>query len=181
MRKLLFFIIFLLATNSSLVTSASQNSAKDKDQQLIQRAHQIDGEITTINGDFITVLKSGISFKLKIAPKVKIICNNQPSSWMALRPITSQAFFDGRIVLNELNQVILIDGYYKGEECIIKKWRLNKKLISICISSITNEQEKWRIVLADARLPVEQWLDVGQVIYVLYNRDNQIRAVYLPD
>jgi hypothetical protein len=137
MRKLLFlFIIFLLTTNSSLVTLASQNSGKDEDDQLIQSAHRIDGEIIAIDDDFVTIFKYGISYKLKMAPQVKIICNSQPSSWMSLKPVTSQAFFDGFVVLNELNQVILVDGYYKGEECIIKKWRIDKQLISICLLSI---------------------------------------------
>lgn len=170
-----------MVINLSAVTVTCQNSYKDDGAQLILGVHQIEGELIAIDSTNVIIFKSGVSFKLKMAPQAKILCNDLFSSWQSLRPITPQAFFDCRIILNALNQVILLDGYYRGEECIILKWQFDKEGLFLYLTSMVDQQNKWLFVISDARLPVEQWLATGQVIYVLYNRDGQIRGVYLPD
>ena len=143
--------------------------------------HEIDGEVVSIDGSMINIHESGVYFKLKLAPQVKIYCNGMAACWEALRPISVNAFFDARIILNQCNQVVLLDGSYQGEECIIQGWRGEKQQLYLKLVSVSHHQYKERLVKNDALLPRTNWLFKGQLIYVLYNREGEVRGVYLPD
>jgi hypothetical protein len=145
--------------------------------------HAIQGEIIGINASTVTLYSSGISFRFRLAAQAKFFCNGHNACWQALRPITSNAFFESRTILNDLNEVIFIEGFYIGEECIIDGWQKIEGALYLRLISIEKEKGKphWTCVSHNALFPKEDWLIVGQLIFVLYNREYKIRRVYLPD
>ncbi|HBE77444.1 MAG TPA: hypothetical protein DDW65_06620 [Firmicutes bacterium] len=155
--------------------------------------HEIQGEIIEINAGTVTLYTSGINFQFRLAAQAKFYCNGYSACWQALRPVTSNAFFESRTIINERNEVIFIEGFYIGEECIIDGWQKIDGALYLRLLSVEREQEeekekdqeqgkiRWTCVSGSALFPKEDWLIVGQLIFVLYDRENKIRRVYLPD
>lgn len=145
------------------------------------KTHEVNGDVIGIDANFINISTENLYFKLKLMPQVKIYCNGLSASWKALLPITSNAFFEARVVLNPQNQVVMVDGSYRGEECIIQGWQGEKESRYLTLSVINSGISKRCLMNRDARLPEENWLLIGQVVFVLYNLDGKVRAIYLPD
>jgi hypothetical protein len=179
-RLILINLILIMAMNLPAVTVTAQNAYKANGIPRIG-LHELEGEVVAIDAGEVIICKLGVCFRLKMAPKAKITCNGLVSAWQSLRPVTPQAFFNARAVLNGLNQVIVLDGFYQGEECIIRGWRSGDEQLCLRLTSMVDHRNKWRFVKSDARLPTENWLTTGQEIYVLYDRVGQVRGVYLPD
>jgi hypothetical protein len=181
-RFFLILVLIVIIIGDSLIVAATNiNIDRIKPLQLVAGVHEIEGEILAINTDILIISEAGVDFKLKIAPQVKIYCNGLMASWTALRPITVQAFFDADVVLNGQNQVVLINGYYQGEECIIQGWWKNNEQICLQLKSSNDLHTKRRLIERGAILPKGHWLQMGQLVYILYNMAGNVRGVYLPD
>ena len=184
MKKWLLIICMLIwvMTDYSMVMGATDKLIYELHlSQQVAGFHEIEGEIVSITADSLVISEAGIDFKLKLTPQVKIYCNGLAASWKALRPITANAFFDARAILNGQNRVVLLDGIYQGEECIIQGWCENKQQLCLQLMSVNNCKKNQRFVKSDALLPGERWLVAGQLVYVLYSREGKVRRVYLPD
>jgi hypothetical protein len=180
-RVMIFIVLILTIAVYSLKVEAF-NFAGYQDG-LIQTigTHEIEGEIIDICPNMVVVNNSGVNFQFKLATQVKIFCNGYSACWQALKPIMSNSFFETRLVLNERNQVIIMDGFYRGEECLIQGWWENNRQLYLQLSPVDNEMVQLKCVTKNAILPKDRWLNVGQLVFVLYSRGDEVRGVYLPD
>lgn len=143
------------------------------------------GEIIGINeAEILLKLLTGDTgvYRFKLNPNTKFFCNGISSQWEALKPIAPGAYFEARVLVNGHMEALAVNGFYYGEECIVKKCYQNQgKLVMELISVITWENLTY-YVNERARLPQgENWKEEGQVVYILYNGTEEIRAVFLPN
>ncbi len=141
----------------------------------------ISGEIVDITPTIVVLEIAEIRFRFPINQKAVFFCNGLRANWKALTPVYSGAFFEAQVSLDPLNNVILIKGNYDGEECVIKGWAGEGNKLRLELFSPEKQCLKVRIVKEDAHLPESKWLETDQIIYVLYNRSSQIRAVFMPE
>lgn len=141
------------------------------------------GEVVAINSDSVTIHCKEGNRIFKIKPTTRIFCNGMLSTWEALLPVTSNAFFEAEILIDALGDVKSINGYYQGGEFIIQSWRVNNAANIELVLIDPEEEEEIKVSVADrARIPFgSKWLRRDQVVYVLFNIHGEIRAVYLPD
>lgn len=144
------------------------------------------GEIVGINREGISVqpltVDNGI-YQLKLAQNTKFFCNGIPSQWEALKPVAADAYFEAQLLVNrEKTEVIAVNAYYYGEECVIKNCFRNQGKLTVELVSVHSEATFSYPVNQAARLPAgENWRREGQVVYILFNCQEEIRAVFLPD
>ena len=141
----------------------------------------ITGEIEAITSETIRISCDGISKEYPLASGIKIICNGVTATWKSLTPITSEAFFEATISIDDTDHVVMIDGFYQGEECIIQGWFYNGGQFNLQLQPIEKTGLFCKAVKKGATLPENGWLHAGQLVFVVYNREGEIRGVYLPD
>ncbi len=142
---------------------------------------EITGEIESITSDTVRIIHDGMVNGYPLSSGTKIICNGVTATWKSLIPITSEAFFEATLSLDDRGRVLTIDGSYQGEECVIQGWFYHAGQLNLQIHPIEKKQLSCKAVRRGARLPREGWLHDGQLAFVVYDRIGQIRAVYLPD
>lgn len=120
--------------------------------------------------------------RFRLNPNTKFFCNGISSQWETLKPVAPGAYFEAQVLVDGQMEALAVNGFYYGEECIVKKcYRNQGKLVMELISVISWENFTYG-VNERARLPQdEDWKEEGQVVYVLYNGTREIRAVFLPD
>lgn len=186
----LVIIIMLSCLISLKVTALAQNVTKDKSycsqiytsKDLSKKLLHVYGEINSITPDKIQITNQNGSYIFNLSPETEIFCNSLSANWSSLRPVTVNAFFEADLYVNRLNNVVLIKGFYRGEECFIRGW-VNKEG-SLKLNLVSEDQGKilQLNVNKNAVLPSGlNWLQVDQVVYILYNIHGEIRAIYLPD
>lgn len=190
MKKLLILVcvslligtVNVFAVEQFLVKSHSDTCETDLLLQKSPGLRVIEGEIINIGPEAVTLRYQDKLSCYKLAPDAKLFYNGHPGLWQALLPVTKDAFFEARAILNATNQVVLISGYYDGAECVVKGWQCTRQL-QLVLAPVEEE-------FADRLFPVSEkakippglaWLQPGQVVFVLYNFKGEIRAVYLPD
>jgi len=143
------------------------------------------GEIIGINQREIVLSTSTGNegeYHLRLVPDTKFFCNGVISRWEALRLVAPKAFFEGEVLVNERGEVIAINAFYYGEEGVIKKIGYERGRQYLQLFSIASEAIIKLAITPGARLPAgESWKREGQVVFILYNAQQEIRAVYLPD
>lgn len=142
---------------------------------------EITGEIESITSDTVRIIHDGLVNVYPFSSGTKIICNGAPATWRSLIPITSEAFFEATLSLDNKGRVLMIDGSYQGEEGVIRGWFYYAGQLNLQIHPIEKKQLFCKTVKKGARLPRKGWLHDGQLVFMVYDRNGQIRAVYLPD
>jgi hypothetical protein len=142
---------------------------------------EIYGEIMMISPAEIVIRNPEKRFHLKMAPRVQVFCNGYSSVSNALLPVTPEALFEAEVVMDEGNKVILVNGFYYGEECTIQSWEKNKTQLRLRIFSPGSRQSASYQVDNGARIPDGYgWLEEGREIFVLFSMKGGVRAVFLP-
>jgi len=142
---------------------------------------EIYGEVTAISATKVSIDTGTRKYDLPLAPRTQISCNGLPSVWFALRPVTPEAFFEAQILINHQNEVVYINGMYLGEVCVLQSWRMEDDTLYLKLTGADNGQTCWRMVAPQAKIPQTNWLAEDIEIYVLYNYNQNIRAVFFPE
>lgn len=177
MGKRLFFLSAIILT----VTLNSFSMAVGDTYPRSLENHEISGEIEAIASDTVRVRFDGITKEYPFASGVQIFCNGVKATWKSLLPITSEAFFEATISLDVTNHVILLDGYYQGEECMIEGWFYDDGQLNLQFHPMEKIEICCKAVNKGAKLPKANWLHIGQLVFIVYNKVGEIRGVYLPD
>lgn len=118
----------------------------------------------------------------KLIKGTKFFCNGIDSQWEALTPVAPGAYFEAQVIVNPKMEVIAVNAFYYGEEFVIKKYYQNQGKLILELNSVLSEWNFAYPVNQDARLPSgECWKQEGQVVYILFNGLEEIRAVFLPE
>lgn len=143
------------------------------------------GEIIGINATEILInslTRDKEIYRLKLGPNTKFFCNGIDSQWEALLPVAPGAYFEARVLVDDEKEAIAVSGFYFGEECVVKKCYQNQEKLVVELISVISEEICTYSVNERARLPGDNyWKQEGQVVYILYNEREEIRAVFLPD
>ncbi|MGE5604935.1 MAG: hypothetical protein ACM3YE_04495 [Bacteroidota bacterium] len=184
-------LLFLNVSNGSATTHGIKPdyqrdwSDLEKIKKNTPGLNLLKGEIIEINK--IEIVMTSVTgnneiYRLKLIPSTKFYCNGINSQWESLLPVAPGAYFEARVLVNGQMEALAVSAYYFGEECIVKRCYQNQgKLVVELISVISDENYIYPVSEA-ARLPREDnWKQEGQVVYILYNGLDEIRAVFLPD
>ncbi len=143
------------------------------------------GEIIGLNPTEISINSlSGDNkiYRLKLVPNTRFFCNGMNSQWQALLPVAPGAYFEAQVLINVQREAIAVSAFYFGEECVVKKCYQSQRKLVIELISVISEENYTYPVSEKARLPRgDDWKQEGQIVYVLYNGLEEIRAVFLPD
>lgn len=184
--------LFILKINNGYATTQRTGPDYQRnclDLEMVQKNTPglvlLKGEICKINSTEILMTSlSGDNklYRLKLVSNTRFFCNGIESQWEALLPVVPGAYFEAQVLVNAQREAIMISAFYLGEECVVKKCYQNKgKLIVELISVISDENYSYPLN-ETARLPTgDNWKQEGQIVFVLYNRLEEIRAVFLPD
>lgn len=182
----LLFILFLNAS-AGLDACPTQNS-NDQSSHLEMKTTPVESGLTEIYGEVVAISATDVSidtgtrkYQLPLAPQAQIFCNGLPAIWLALRPVTPEAFFEVKILINQENAVVSIAGAYRGEICILQCWRLEQDKLFLKLTAADSGQTCWRMVAPHAKIPKISWLAEDIELYVLYNYQRNIRAVFFPE
>lgn len=145
----------------------------------------LEGEIIGIDCDEILITQSTAGndvLRLKLVQGTKFYCNGTDSEWEALKPVAPKAYFEAQVLMNMRTEAIAVNAFYYGEECIVKKCFQNQGQLFLQLASALSEEVFTYPVAKEARLPLdESWRQTGQAVYILFNGEEEIRAVFLPD
>lgn len=145
----------------------------------------LEGEIIGIDYDEILISQSIAGndvLRLKLVQETKFYCNGTDSGWEALKPVAPKAYFEAQVLMNMQTEAIAVNAFYYGEECIVKKCFQNQGKLFLQLNSALSEEVFTYPVAKEARLPLgEGWRQTGQAVYILFNGEEEIRAVFLPD
>jgi hypothetical protein len=182
----LLLILFLNASAGSAAYS-TQNSS-DQSNLWEMKTHtagsgmvEIYGEVEAISATEVLVNTGTREYQLPLGSRTKIFCNGLPALWLALRPVTSEAFFEAKVQINPQNEVVSITGVYWGEICVLNCWRWEQDKLYLKLAAPDSGRTYWRMVSPRAKIPKINWLAEDVEIYVLYNYQQNIRAVFLPE
>lgn len=143
--------------------------------------HQIYGEIAEISSTYLLLINGESDNRLNVASTSLIFCNGLPAIWQALLPVTAEAFFEAEVMVNDRNQAVIINGFYYGEECLINNWREEQSSLKIELISVVTGKTTENFLTGLHRSSDLNWLEKGQVIFVLYGMKGGIRAVFETD
>jgi hypothetical protein len=142
---------------------------------------EIYGEILMISPAEVVIINKEKRFHLKMAPRVQVFCNGYSSVSNALLPVTPEALFEAEVMIDDRNEVILVNGFYYGEACIIKSWEKDNTQFKLRLFSPGSRQTASYLVKSGARIPDGNgWLEEGREIFVLFSMQGGVRAIYLP-
>ncbi len=188
---LVFGLLLLKSTNGYATTHPikpdyqKNRSEFENIQKSIPGSILLKGEIIGINHMeiLVTPLTANTDiYRLKLVKNTKFYCNGTDSGWEALMPVAPEAYFEAQVIVNGQTEAIAVNAFYYGEECIIKKCYLNYGRLTFELISVLSEEVFISPVAKDARLPSgESWMKEGQVVYILLNEEEEIRAGFLPD
>ena len=150
-------------------------------QAVVSNTRELEGEIIAITDSRVSIRNQQGVYQLKLADGARLYCNGLLSSWRALRPVTDRAFFEARLLLNSAHQVVMLKGEYQGTEAVINGlcWQPGLQLVLFLPDT---QEVTVRSVAANAIMPPgDRWRSNGQAVYVLYNFQGAIRAIFLPD
>lgn len=189
--RLIISLLFILFLNASVGLDACPSPNLNDHLYLLETENvpagsdmvEIYGDVTAISATEISINTGTREYHLPFAPRVQIYCNGLPAVWLALRPVTPEAFFEAKILINRQNKVVFVTGAYWGEICILKCWRMERGNLFLKLSNVDADfgRSYWRMVEPDAKIPKINWLGEDIEIYVLYNYQRNIRAVFFPE
>ena len=140
------------------------------------------GEIIGINATEILInslTREEEIYRLKLGPNTKFFCNGIDSQWEALLTVAPGAYFEARVLVDDEKEAIAVSGFYFGEECVVKKCYQNQEKLVVELISVISEEICTYSVNERARLPGDNyWKQEGQVVYILYNEREEIRASF---
>lgn len=141
---------------------------------------EIYGEVVSVSSHDLKLRVDEKDYVFPISQHTLIFCNGFPASWMALQPVSEQAYFEARIYINTIGNLCLVNGIYNGEEGIIRSYRISPGEIELVLyRPEQNDLRKCR-VSKSARLPsISSWLQPERAVFVLYNYKHEIRAVFI--
>jgi hypothetical protein len=138
------------------------------------------GEIQSISATKVILRQLGSTETFQLTPQTELFCNNRACLWKALVPVAPYAYFETRIFVNSRKEVILINGFYSGEECVIKGWYDSTLGLELLLEPVCATTGSFKVLVnKNAALPKGSWLEKEQLIYVLYNYKQEIRAIFL--
>jgi hypothetical protein len=110
--------ILAAALVSSVAYAAGQTEATPFDRADLEMRYGkltvVEGEIRGVSEERLTVDISGKPGEFRVDTQTKILMNGRPALLKALRPVTEEAYFMGRIWLDSKGIVRLIEGDYRG-------------------------------------------------------------------
>jgi len=139
------------------------------------------GEILYITNDRYILRCGEELISGKLTPAAKFFCNGMPAVWEALLPVYDEAYFEAEVLVNRLKETVSINGFYTGEELIIKSWSYQREKLLLRLKQPDQGTVVEKYLADDARLPKGDWLRTDQPVYLLYNIHGEARAVFLPD
>jgi hypothetical protein len=142
---------------------------------------EIHGEVTAISATQVSIDTGTSKNDLRLSPQAQIFCNGLPSVWFALKPVAPEAFFEAKALVNRHHEVVYIAGEYRGEICVLQSWRVEQEKLYLQLFAVDSSRTYWRMVSPRAKMPESNWLAGEIEIYVLYNHQQDIRAVFLPN
>ncbi len=141
---------------------------------------EIYGEVAAVSDREITVKAQNQTRQYRFSQQVQFYCNARACLRRALFPVTTDAFFEAQLLLDARGEVIVVNGFYYGEECIVKSWSKTASL-TVTLEAVSTGARFTMKVSDQAILPqTADWLQEDQVVFVLYGMNNQLRRVYLP-
>ena len=178
MRKFFWTVMILSMLASPVLARATVKSSG----ATVPEPNVVYGEITGITPTQVILNQSGKSTLWRLTPETRIYCNGLPAVWKALLPVTHQSFFEARIELGARREATAIHGFYQGEICVLKDWRSRTDgTLEVELTGADSGITRWRCLAPGARAPQASWLAGESEIYVLYNQNEAVRGVYLPD
>ena len=166
----------VLAGNEALRNNQLPVNGTDSDSLILY------GEIIAISPQQLILHCLNGDFNINIKSDTQIICNGMSGTWNALRPVTSNAFFEAEVQVNRKSEAMIINAQYVGAEYLIEQWTVYKGKINLKLRNPDTEEEKEIPMAFSAKVPTNpEWLIENQIIFVLYNLKGEIRAVFLPD
>ncbi|HYH05022.1 MAG TPA: hypothetical protein VEC37_18170 [Bacillota bacterium] len=142
-------------------------------------ALRVYGEVIQISPNKVTIrTKDGI-LTGSLNSNTLIYCNGIRSSWRALLPVATEAFFEARVFVKG-QKVLAIDGFYYGEEVAITGWEYSGDRLKLKLFSLCRQTTEIRFLSDAVHCPrIDNWLSLNQNVFVLYGADETVRAVYL--
>lgn len=185
MIKKIFLIAMTFLIITAIITTFAITSVdshfNDYYHSSVEGLREIYGEIIGITPLQVNVDMGAFYCKFKLSSRIRIYCNGMAANWEALLPITKDARFEAKILVNKQNEVVRLEGFYKGEECVIQSWHWDQGRLKLELVSVETQKLNFAFLSKNPRLPDGQWLSSEQVVYILYNRQGEIRAIFLPD
>lgn len=182
---LLLFNVTIGYATTNRIKPDFQRDWLDKIQKNTPGLVLLKGEIIGINETEIlmnSLTSNKEIYRLKLGPNTRFFCNGIDSQWEALLPVAPGAYFEAQVLVDGQKEAIAVSGFYFGEECVVKKCYQNQEKLVVELISVISEEIYTYQVNEGARLPRDNfWKEEGQVVYILYNEQEEIRAVFLPD
>jgi hypothetical protein len=141
---------------------------------------EIYGEVAAVSDREITVKNQNQTRQYRFSERVQFYCNARACLRRALFPVTPDAFFEAQLLLDARGEVVVVNGFYYGEECIIKSWSKTDSLTITLEAASTGARFTMKVSDKAALPSVADWLQEDQLVFVLYGMNNQIRRIYLP-
>ncbi len=181
-------IMLLIGMTSSPVKGVASISRNYNISKAISTAFQeqqkygkeVYGEVRQITPQSLNLTTSnGASNSYQLTEETHFFCNGRACSWQALRPVTKQAFFEARLLVDQKNRVLMVLGYYYGEEFLVKEIFSGKEGWQLRLFSVVHEKETvFFIDKGVFGIFPQLSLQKDQVIYVLYGYYQKLRAIY---
>ncbi|TCL61980.1 hypothetical protein EDC14_10299 [Hydrogenispora ethanolica] len=154
--------------------------------QRIQAAYrdsrEVSGEILGIDRKEVILRTAGGIRRYPLASRLQCYSNGRAALWEALQPVTPSAFYEAQALLDAKNEVVLLNGFYDGGEFVVKGRANASGGYRVTLEPVEGGKTATYGFSPQAALPPgEEWLAEGQILFVLFNFDHAIRAVYLPD
>ncbi len=171
------------ASERSLIDYGSVRNEPAVVQEVNSGSQELYGEIFAISPERLVLRDRSGARGYRLGGLTRYYCNGRRCSWDSLRPIAPEAYFEAVVTLNRQQEVLAINGFYDGEECLIRGWSRNGRDLTLQLESLSGGPALAdRAVSPLARLPEgERWVREDQIVFVLYNRKQEVRAVFLPD
>jgi hypothetical protein len=171
------------ASERSLIDYGSVRNEAAVLQGVPAGSRELYGEIVAISPERLMLKGPAGTRGYQLDGLTRYYCNGRRCSWDSLRPVAPEAYFEAVVILDRQQEVLAINGFYEGEECLIRGWSRNGRDLTLQLESLSGGPAlAERPVHPLAKLPEgERWVCEDQIVFVLYNRNQEIRALFLPD
>ncbi len=182
--SLLLLLVGKPAWGSERISVDYQSNVREiaRIQAAFPGGRQVQGEIVGIDRNAVILRTASGPSRYPLASRVQCYSNGQAALWQALLPVTPSAFYEARALLDADNEVVLLNGYYDGGEFLVQGWEQTRDGYRVTLEPADGGTAATYAFNRQATLPAGTgWLQEGQVLFVLFDFDKAIRAVYLPD
>jgi hypothetical protein len=173
--------LFTLTSNAIAMDWNRGGIGGDTDKKNRFGLREIYGEIIAISPELLILKTINGRLPVKITANTRLFCNGSECLWQALVPVTSDAFYEARVILSPENRLMAVYGSYSGAEFLVEDWRVENGNLRLNLVNVESNERLQRKLSKTATLPKQQWLRKGQVIFALFSYKGEIRSIFLPD